>query len=328
MKKHMRAKCVVAAMLLSALLTGCGGEMRTLLPYKTVQHAADIVKVDERKEGGSRRLAPFSEGLCVIPQNYKQKKDAKLNTATSIVRVDLTDQSVVYSVAPYKRLYPASITKVVTALVVLRHGNLEDEVTVSYNAANITEVGAKKCGLEMGDKINMEVLLNSFLIYSGNDAGIAIAEHVAGSEEAFAEMMNAEAERLGATQSHFVNSHGLHDDKHYTSSYDIYLFMNELRNYDKFLEIVEKETYQALYVDKDGQEVKKTFESTNQFLTGASQVPEGVTILGGKTGTTDKAGSCLTLLTRDEDGRDYFSVILHATGGTVFPQMQHLVTLK
>ena len=115
-----------------------------------------------------------------------------------------------------------------TALVVLKKGELTDSVTVSYNASHIPVAGAKVCGFEEGDVITMDALLHCLLIYSGNDAGIAIAEHMSGSEENFVRIMNSEAKRIGASHTNFVNSHGLHDDNHYTTAYDMYLIFNEL----------------------------------------------------------------------------------------------------
>ena len=104
-----------------------------------------------------------------------------------------------------------------TALIALKYGNLDDEVTISANATdfNWDEVTS---GLRTGDKVTLYDLVCGLLLHSGNDCGTAIAEHIAGSEEAFAEMMNKEAAALGATGTHFVNPHGLHNEDHYTTS--------------------------------------------------------------------------------------------------------------
>lgn len=106
-------------------------------------------------------------------------------------------------------------------------------------------MGAKLCGFAEGDKITLKKLLYSFLICSGNDAGIAIAEHISGSVEKFAELMNKEAKSLGCSGSNFVNPHGLHDDNHYTTPYDLYLVFHELLNYDVFMDIINQSSYKA-----------------------------------------------------------------------------------
>ena len=146
----------------------------------------------------------------------------------------------------------------------------------------------------------MRDLLYSFLVFSGNDAGVAIAEHVGGSVEKFVDMMNDEVKDLGAIDSHFVNPHGLHDDKHYTTVYDLYLVFHELLQYDTFMDIINQPNYKAKYTDKDGKKHTKYFKTTDRYLIGTATAPKGVKVIGGKTGTTQKAGSCLILYSKDK----------------------------
>ena len=130
----------------------------------------------------------YSVDLAVIPIE-EDGYDENI-TASSSLLVNVTDNEFVFADNIYQKLYPASITKIITALVVLEQGNLDDTVVFSKNACSIDEEGAKLCGFTEGDQIELRSLLNIFLVYSANDAGIALAEHISGSEEEFAKEMN------------------------------------------------------------------------------------------------------------------------------------------
>jgi D-alanyl-D-alanine carboxypeptidase len=268
----------------------------------------------------------FAENLAIIPEAKAIGEDAEL-TAGATLLVNTTDKEVLYADQVYEKRYPASLTKLLTALVVLRYGEMTDSVTISYNASHITEPGAKVCGYQEGDVITMEALLNSLLIYSGNDAAIAIADHIGGSEEAFVKKMNEEAVKIGAVHSNFINSNGLHDDNQYTTAYDMYLIFHELLNYDTFRSIIGTDSYTAVYMDKDGNEKQKTLKATNLYVSGEEKSPEGIVVVGGKTGTTSKAGNCLILLSKDKVQKEYVSVILKASDSNqLYSQMSHLLS--
>ncbi len=156
---------------------------------------------------------------------------------------------------------------------------------------------------------------------------MAIAEHVGGSVENFAEMMNKEAAELGATNCHFVNPHGLHDENHYVTAYDLYLIFNEAMKYEKFSEIIMMDSYSTTYTDRNGNPKTFDFKTTNLFLQGEYTPPEQITVIGGKTGTTNAAGSCLILLSKDSSGNPYISVILHSSERAVlYEEMKGLLS--
>ncbi|MBR3772037.1 MAG: D-alanyl-D-alanine carboxypeptidase [Clostridium sp.] len=317
MKKRFLALAISTCLLLS----GCSSK-DIMLSYSSDSNSVTLAELDN---GGESQL--FAADLSVIPEGQDVGTDKKL-TAESVLLVDTTTNEPVYADNIYQRMYPASITKIVTALVALKNGDLDDIVTISYNAANIKEEGAKLCGFKEGNTIAMRDLLSAFLVYSGNDAGVAIAEHVAGSVEKFADMMNEEAKALGAMDSHFVNPHGLHDDNHYTTAYDIYLFFNELvKNYGTFVDIISKGIVKIYYHGTDGSDASRTYTSTDRYLVGTQQAPEGVSVIGGKTGTTSLAGSCLVLYSEGENTHRYISVILKASSGDdLFTQMNDLLS--
>lgn len=319
-KKEMgtKKKCriLTAAAILTCVLGGCGSQTNPLA-YEAQTESYPIT---------AEALPMFADKLCVVPSSYKEKKADPVMTATSSLLFDVTDSKILYANHIYDKLYPASVTKLVTAYVALQYADLADEVTVGYEASHITEWGAKLCGFQEGDKINLRDLLYVFLIYSGNDAGIAIAEHISGSVESFAQLMNQEAKKLGAVDSHFVNPHGLHDDDHYTTTYDMYLVLNQLIHDETFLDIIHTGSFKAAYRDKKGKKHTLTVENTNRFINGRMEAPKSVTVIGGKTGTTMKAGSNLALYSQGSDGHDYISIVFQAkTGDDLFLQMKHLL---
>ena len=148
------------------------------------------------------------------------------------------------------------------------------------------------------------------MIPSGNDAANAIADHIAGSTEAFAEKMNAKAKELGATHTHFVNANGLHSTDHYTTAYDLYLIFNEALKQPLFRQIINTKSYTADYTDANGAAKQQVWEVGNWYQKGDRETPLGVTVLGGKTGTTQAAGYCLIMASDGDDGKEYISIVL------------------
>ena len=125
-------------------------------------------------------------------------------------------------------------------------------------------------------------------------------------------MMNEEAARIGATNTHFVNPHGLHDKNHYTTAYDLFLIFQECLKYDKFRELIDIDYYSTVFHDKNGEIRAIEVPSTDNYVMGYVNPPAKVRVIGGKTGTTDQAGSCLIILSKNSDNREFVSVILGA----------------
>ena len=276
-------------------------------------------------EGAGYYAEPFAEDLCVVTD--ESAFDEGLVTSEAAALFDEDGREVLYSKDAFERLYPASITKVMTALVALEYGNLSDQVTVTEDAV-ITESGASLCGIEPGDVLTLEQLLYGLMLPSGNDAGAAIAVHIAGSIEAFADMMNAEADRIGAVDTHFVNPHGLHDPDHYTTAYDLYLIFHEAMKNSVFREITGTTAYTASYRDRSGQTVSKTWKGGNWFMTGERETPAGITVIGGKTGTTQAAGYCLIMAEEAADGGEYVSVVLKSDSRpALYDNMENIISI-
>lgn len=291
------------------VLTGCGNT-----PYTMAYNADSRISSFNVISRQDRNVAePFASGLCVVTGDVTDDENVNMEQANAAILFDLNNRDILYSKDAHEILYPASLTKVMTALVALQHGSLDQTLTAT-SAVNITESGAQLCGLKSGDTMTLDQALRILLVYSANDAAMLIAENIGGSVDNFVEMMNEEARRLGATNTHFANPNGLTNPEHYTTAYDLYLIFNEAIKYDTFNEIIQMSGYQTTYYDKDGKE--KTFDktTTNLFVRGDYQPPANVNVIGGKTGTTSAAGHCLMLLSRDSGGSPYISIILGSEG--------------
>ncbi len=238
---------------------------------------------------------------------------------------DVNNKSVLYADSVHEELYPASTTKILTAYLALKYGNLDDVITVSEMAVAVPS-DSSTINLRVGDQLTLRDLVNGLMLASGNDAAVAIAEHISGSVDDFAALMNEEANKLGATNSNFINPHGYHDDDHYTSAYDLYLIFNECIKNPAFLEILAQDSYSTIVTHNDGIEESVTWMATLRYKKGTAAVPEDVQVIGGKTGYTSLAGTCLVLLTNDTEGNPYISVILGAIAPEVlYEEMTPLV---
>jgi D-alanyl-D-alanine carboxypeptidase (penicillin-binding protein 5/6) len=270
-------------------------------------------------------LKAFASDLCVTNSDVTAGTDVDMSQATAAGLFDLSSGKVIYSKNIHERMNPASLTKVMTALCALKYGNLDDVLTATSNV-NITESGAVKLGVSEGDTMTLEQALNALLLKSANDVAVMIAENVGGSVEGFADLMNEEAKAIGATNSNFVNPNGLTDENHYTTAYDLYLIMNEAVKYDKFVEIIHTSSYKSVYHDKNGNEKTIDLATTNAYIKSEIATPDNVTVIGGKTGTTNAAGSCLIIYAKDASGNPYISIVLQATDRTtMYTEMTDLL---
>ena len=224
----------------------------------------------------------------------------KISAGAAIV-MDAASGRVLYEKNAYSRRSIASTTKIMTAIVALENGRDDEEVVVSKRAAAI---GGSTVNLKAGKTYKFKDLLYAMMLRSGNDAAIAIAEHVGGSVELFAEMMNRKAAEIGATNTNFVTPHGLDDPQHYSTPYDLALITQYALNNEEFCKIVgtKNSTFQG-----------GNITNTNEML---SLYPgaDGV-----KTGYTGQAGRCL-VTTAMKDGFRIISVVLNCPSRTVRAQ--------
>ena len=202
------------------------------------------------------------------------------STARSAIVMERESGRVLYSKNADERLPMASTTKIVTALTVINNGNLDDVVTIPKAACGIE---GSSIYLREGEHLTVRELLYGLMLRSGNDSAAALALHVGGSVERFAEMMNDTAKTLGCQNSNFVNPHGLHNDEHYTSARDLAVITcNALKN-DDFKQIVSTKTVR---IANEGYEYDRVLINKNKLLSNCDGA-DGV-----KTGYTKKAGRC------------------------------------
>lgn len=298
---------------MASMFTGCG-DNKIWMPYSVSEKDAsskDILNTDFSSK--DNYMKAFAENVAVFSDDVAFENFI-LNNADAGILVNVDKNETVFSQNAFKRMYPASITKILTALVAVENCQMDDIITCTEAVEDTGFSDAVVLGLKRGDKLTLDQALRLALISSYNDVSIAIAVHVGGDVETFAQMMNEKALSLGATQSHFANSTGLPDDNHYTTVYDLYLIFNEVIKNPTLLEIIQSKSYQTVYKDINGNDINAVANSTNRYFQGMYYPPENITVVGGKTGTTTEAGHCLLLLTKDTASIPYISVILKAEG--------------
>lgn len=177
--------------------------------------------------------AEARKGLAIQSNAIENWPSGPAIGAEGAILMEANTGTVLYAKNIHEHLYPASTTKILTALVAAENSSMDEDVVYSHDAVFSIERGSSNMGMDVGEVITMEQSLYGMLVNSANEAANAIAEHVAGSIDAFVDMMNEKAKELGCTDSHFVTTNGLHDENHYTSPYDLALiakafFDNEL----------------------------------------------------------------------------------------------------
>lgn len=297
---------VLLALVLAAALCACGSE-EISLSYGTLQ-ANDSFSIEANE--AQTQIPLFASDLCAEAGDITESSTAVVDGLNAACIYDINQEEVLYSYQANERLNPASLTKIMTALIVMENCNMDDVVLVGD--VTIYEDGVQLFNLKAGDRITVQNLLYAMLVYSANDAALALAQHVAGSEEAFVEMMNTRALQLGATNTHFVNAHGLSNEEHYTTAYDLYLIFNAALKYDIFQQIINTSSYTVEYTLADGTQSSRDITTTNKFLLETYDSPAGISIVGGKTGSTMAAGKCIILYATDAASNPYICVIMGA----------------
>ncbi len=226
--------------------------------------------------------------------SYEKKAPTGL-TAKGAVLLDRQSGQILFEQNADERLYPASITKILTAILALENGDLQAMVKTSKLAR---EQEGNRIYLEYDEEQTLENLLYGLMLNSGNDAAVAIAEHLAGSVERFAELMNRKAVALGARNSHFVTPSGLHDDDHYTTARDMAVISSYAMHNETFRKIVATET-----LPWKGQVWESVLFNINQML----YEYEGAT--GIKTGFTDQAQQTIAVSAKRQD-RELVAVLM------------------
>ena len=226
----------------------------------------------------------------------KNTEELKLNSKIGLI-FDRNSKTILYEKNGLKQVPMASTTKIMTAIVVLENANLDDIVTISKKAAG---TGGSRLGLKTKDKITVHDLLYGLMLKSGNDAAVALAEHVGGGIDGFAELMNKKASEMGLVNSHFVTPHGLDQEKHYTTAYELACMADYALNIPKFREIVGSKKYNI------------TINARSSLIGNTNELLENLYgVYGVKTGFTNGAGRCLVTACKRDD-IDIITVVLSA----------------
>lgn len=323
MKKNIK-KCIIiqAITILSCLvLSSCG---KSVSEPVSDDASFYMEKYIEKKNQGAEISEEASEdettsAVLNTEEIWFSEDDTRIlspegeNDFAAAACYNMTKNEAVYEYNVFERVYPASITKIATALTVLKYCDLNDTVIISEDNGGIDIKGAALCGFKKGDRIKVEDLLTAMLIMSGNDAANELAVYTAGSVDAFCTLMNSYMKEILATDTSFKNPHGLHNDSHYTTAYDMYLIFNECLKSEKFIEIIGLTECTIEYQNAEGETVTLEGKPTNLFAYDKYEPPEGITVIGGKTGSTIKAGDCLILLSMNSRGEYIITEVYKAS---------------
>ena len=252
-------------------------------------------------------ILPLNISLAVDIDTSDYNPDNLTTNSDSIILIDAKTGNILYSKNAYEKKYPASTTKLMTAILTLENCKLTDVVTVSHNAIFSVPVGYSHASLQEGEQLTVEQLLNVLLIPSANDAAFALAEHIAGSVDEFSTMMNNKAKELGCLNTHFVNPNGIHNNDHYSTAYDLALIGQYAMKFDDIMRIAKISQYTLPKTNKYDR-TDRIFNATNGLITKNDEYyyPSAT---GLKTGYTDKSGYCI-VATAEKNGVELLEVVL------------------
>ena len=230
--------------------------------------------------------------------------------ASSCILIDTKTGRILYAKNAYEKMFPASTTKLMTAILTLENCKLDDVATVSHNAVFSIPYGYSHASLREGEELTIEQLLNVLLIPSANDAAVVLAEHIAGSVEDFAVMMNNKAKELGCLDTHFLNPNGVHDDEHVSTAYDLSLIGQYATKFPDIMRIAKLTRY-TLPVTNKYSKTDRIFNTTNSLIKDESMNSDYYPYATGlKTGYTDKSGYCIVTTAKKGD-QELLAVVLN-----------------
>lgn len=231
-------------------------------------------------------------------QDANSEDNAPTLVAESAIMIDADSGIILYEKDCHKKLYPASITKIMTTLLALENSSLDETVTHSHNAVFGIGQGSSHIGMRENEQITMEDALNGIMLASANEVCMAVAEHIDGSVEKFVDRMNNKAKELGAQGTHFNNPHGFHDENHYTTAYDMSLFMQEAIKNPEFVKLISTTNY--IIPETNIVNEKRYLANKNKMIQKWSNFYYPYCV-GSKTGFTDQAGNTLVTYGKKDD---------------------------
>ena len=231
----------------------------------------------------------------------------------AVLVLDVSTGYSIYEKDIYTSYYPASVTKIMTAMIVLDNCEMDETVTFSHDAVFSIPSGYSSAYADEGEVLSVEQCLYGLMLVSANDVANGLAEHIAGTNEMFADMMNERAEALGCVNTHFVNPHGLDDEEHYTCAYDLATIgYTAYKEYETYRDLIG--TYRYVVPPTNKQDETRYWHNSNKLFDEESQFYYEY-CLGGKSGYTDIAGSTLVTYA-NINGRIIMVATLHARNAT------------
>lgn len=264
--------------------------------------------------------------LLIVSLSFSYANEPDISSK-AVILIDAETGEILFEKNAHDKMYPASTTKIMTGILALENCELNEKVTVAREAT--LGINGSHIALEPGEVLSMQDLLYALLIESANDAAKAIAIHISGSVEEFAELMNNKAKELGAENTSFVNPNGLHDDEHVTSAYDLALITNYAMKNEAFAEIVKEYLYTIDITNKKTEprylkSSNRLLYSDDKILVDGKYVPiKYYGVQGVKTGYTAQAQSCL-VSAATRDNRTLITVVLKSAGRNVYIDTQKL----
>ena len=234
--------------------------------------------------------------LCSTSCVFATSEEPSLVSQAAIL-MDYNTGKILYEKNSTEKMYPASTTKIVTAILTLENCNLDEVVTVSYDTVMSIPDGYSSANLQIGEQLTVEQLLQLLLVHSANDAANCLAEHIGGSVESFVSMMNTKLNELGITNTHFTNAFGMHDEEHYTTAQDLAAIMKYCMKNETFRKLAGSASCAIPATNKYG---TRRYTSTNELIVpNSSNYYAYLTV--GKTGYTSQAGDCLVSCAYKDD---------------------------
>ncbi len=251
-------------------------------------------------------IALFTQSSIILPANATYKQ----NTGASEIVMEVNSNRVIHESNAYDKRFMASTTKILTAIVIIENCDLNEKVIVTKDTTNIE---GSSIYLEEGEELTVKELLYGLMLRSGNDCALTLAKHCSKNVNNFAVLMNQTAQKIGARNSNFVNPHGLHDDNHYTTAYDLALISCYAMKNDDFREIVSTKNIKISHTKRDYDRFLKNKNKMLNEFNGATGI---------KTGYTKKAGRCL-VSSAEKDGLEFVTVVLNC--GPMFERSKELL---
>ena len=268
-----------------------------------------------------KRFLPFLMALSLIFPTFSAfaeevapaidtNQTALSITAETAILMDAASGEILYNKNADQKMYPASITKLMTILLALEKGELTDEITFSHDAIYSIEPGSAHIAIQEGESLTLEQVLRAIILRSANEASNGVAEYVDGSIEAFTKHMTERAKELGCKNTNFLTANGLHDENHYTTAYDMALIAKELLSHEEYRKMMSETYYEIPPTEK---------QPETRYLHGQHQMLNENSLyyyedaIGGKTGFTSEALN--TLVTYAErDGMELIAVVMKCNG--------------